>query len=69
MTADQLGTHEREMAEFLNTAADNLRRCLGSGNQSDEIDAMVSRLPRVLRESARLLARCEAADWPADLQM
>ena len=63
-SADQLGTYERDVAEFFHTAARNLRKCLqrDPAIRADEIDAAVNRLPQLLREPARFLARCETDD-------
>ena len=54
---------QREMAEFLNSATRNLRKYLecDPAIRADEIDAVLSRLPQLLREAACLLTEYESA--------
>jgi hypothetical protein len=53
---------QREMAEFLNSAARNLRKYLecDATIRADEIDAVVNRLPQLLREAACRLTEYES---------
>jgi hypothetical protein len=55
---------QQEMAEFLNSAAHNLRQYLecDPAIRVAEIDAVVNSLPQLLREAARLLTEYEADD-------
>ena len=52
-----LGNRERELVEFLNSAAHNLRKILERDPEMSaaEIETIVMKLPLVLRETASLL--------------
>ena len=52
-----LDNRERELMEFLNSAAHNLRKILerDPGMSAAEIETIVMKLPLVLRETASLL--------------
>lgn len=53
-----------QMAEFLESAAHNVRKILEDDPETsaEEIETVVNRLPQVLREAAPFLAQCEAED-------
>ena len=52
-----LGNRERELVEFLNSAAHNLRKILERDPEMSaaDIETIVMKLPLVLRETASLL--------------
>ena len=66
-----LDNRERELMEFLNSAAHNLRKILERDPEMSaaEIETIVAQLPQVLREMAPLLARSDDADWRCDGKM
>ena len=54
-----LGNRERELVEFLNSAAHNLRKILERDPEMSaaEIETIVIKLPLAMRETAPLLAQ------------
>jgi len=66
-----LDNRERELMDFLNSAAHNLRKLLEHNPEisAAQIETIVAQLPQVLREMAPLLARSDDADWLCDRKM
>jgi hypothetical protein len=65
------GDQEREAADFLKSATQNLRKLLEHDPEisAAQIETIVMQLPQVLREAAPLLARSDDADWRSDGKM